>query len=53
MVNVQDLNGSDRAAIFLMSLDEREATEVLKHMPVQQVQKEQVVPQEVRVQQVV
>ncbi|MGI9343783.1 MAG: flagellar motor switch protein FliG [Gammaproteobacteria bacterium] len=39
MINVQDLNGSDRAAIFLMSLEEREATEVLKHMPVAQVQK--------------
>lgn len=39
MVNVQDLSGSDRAAIFLMSLEEREATEVLKHMPVAQVQK--------------
>ncbi|MFW2404656.1 MAG: flagellar motor switch protein FliG [Gammaproteobacteria bacterium] len=39
MINVQDLSGSDRAAIFLMSLEEREATEVLKHMPVNQVQK--------------
>jgi flagellar motor switch protein FliG len=39
MINVQDLSGSDRAAIFLMSLEEREATEVLKHMPVSQVQK--------------
>ena len=39
MINVQDLSGSDRAAIFLMSLEEREATEVLKHMPVAQVQK--------------
>lgn len=39
MVNVQDLNGSDRAAIFLMSLEEHEAAEVLKHMPVAQVQK--------------
>jgi flagellar motor switch protein FliG len=39
MINPPDLNGSDRAAIFLMSLEEREATEVLKHMPVSQVQK--------------
>ena len=30
---------TDRAAIFLMSLGEREATEVLKHMPVSEVQK--------------
>lgn len=33
------MSGSNRAAIFLMSLGEREATEVLKHMPVSEVQK--------------
>lgn len=40
MANNQiELTGSNRAAIFLMSLKEREATEVLKHLPVAQVQK--------------
>lgn len=33
------MSGSNRAAIFLMSLGEREATEVLKHLPVSEVQK--------------
>ncbi len=33
------MSGSNRAAIFLMSLGEREATEILKHLPVSEVQK--------------
>jgi flagellar motor switch protein FliG len=33
------MSGSERAAIFLMSLNEREAAEVMKHMPVGEVQK--------------
>lgn len=33
------LSGSERAAVFLMSLSEREAAEVMKHMPVAEVQK--------------
>lgn len=36
---IQDLSGSERAAVFLMSLGEREAAEVMKHMPVAEVQK--------------
>lgn len=35
----QNLSGSERAAVFLMSLGEREAAEVMKHMPVSEVQK--------------
>ncbi|MDZ4863440.1 MAG: flagellar motor switch protein FliG [Gemmatimonadota bacterium] len=35
----QDLSGSERAAIFLMSLSEKEAAEVMKHMPVGEVQR--------------
>lgn len=35
----QNLSGSERAAVFLMSLSEREAAEVMKHMPVSEVQK--------------
>jgi flagellar motor switch protein FliG len=39
MADAQNLSGSERAAIFLMSLSEREAAEVMKHMPVSEVQK--------------
>jgi flagellar motor switch protein FliG len=39
MTEAQNLSGSERAAIFLMSLSEREAAEVMKHMPVSEVQK--------------
>ncbi len=39
MSDTQNLTGSERAAIFLMSLSEREAAEVMKHMPVSEVQK--------------
>ncbi len=39
MSEPQNLSGSERAAIFLMSLSEREAAEVMKHMPVSEVQK--------------
>jgi flagellar motor switch protein FliG len=39
MAETQNLSGSERAAIFLMSLSEREAAEVMKHMPVSEVQK--------------
>jgi len=35
----QNLSGSERAAVFLMSLGEREAAEVMKHLPVSEVQK--------------
>ena len=35
----QELSGSERAAIFLMSLGEKEAAEVMKHMPVGEVQR--------------
>ncbi len=34
-----DLSGTERAAIFLMSLSEKEAAEVMKHMPVGEVQR--------------
>jgi flagellar motor switch protein FliG len=34
-----DLSGTERAAIFLMSLSEKEAAEVMKHMPVSEVQR--------------
>ncbi len=39
MSNAEALSGSERAAVFLMSLNEREAAEVMKHMPVSEVQK--------------
>lgn len=39
MSEAQSLSGSERAAIFLMSLSEREAAEVMKHMPVTEVQR--------------
>jgi flagellar motor switch protein FliG len=35
----EDLKGSERAAVFLMSLSEKEAAEVMKHMPVSEVQR--------------
>jgi flagellar motor switch protein FliG len=34
-----DLSGTERAAVFLMSLSEKEAAEVMKHMPVSEVQR--------------
>lgn len=39
MTEPNNLSGSERAAVFLMSLSEREAAEVMKHMPVSEVQK--------------
>lgn len=39
MTEANSLSGSERAAVFLMSLSEREAAEVMKHMPVGEVQK--------------
>jgi flagellar motor switch protein FliG len=39
MAENQQLSGSERAAIFLMSLSEKEASEVMKHMPVSEVQR--------------
>jgi flagellar motor switch protein FliG len=39
MAENQQLSGSERAAIFLMSLSEKEAAEVMKHMPVSEVQR--------------
>jgi flagellar motor switch protein FliG len=39
MSNSASLSGSERAAVFLMSLNEREAAEVMKHLPVSEVQK--------------
>jgi flagellar motor switch protein FliG len=39
MVDVNALSGSERAAIFLMSLSEDEAAEIMKHMSVAEVQK--------------
>jgi len=39
MTDVGSLNGSERAAIFLMSLTEAEAAEIMKHMAVSEVQK--------------
>ena len=35
----QDLSGSERAAIFLLSLNEKEAAEIMRHMPVGEVQR--------------
>jgi flagellar motor switch protein FliG len=39
MADSGHFSGSERAAVFLMSLSEREAAEVMKHMPVAEVQK--------------
>ena len=39
MTDVATLNGAERAAIFLMSLTEQEAAEIMKHMAVSEVQK--------------
>jgi len=39
MADNQQLSGSERAAIFLLSLSEKEASEVMKHMPVSEVQR--------------
>lgn len=39
MADVATLNGAERAAIFLMSLTEQEAAEIMKHMAVSEVQK--------------
>jgi flagellar motor switch protein FliG len=39
MTEAGNFSGSERAAIFLMSLSEREAAEVMKHMPLSEVQK--------------
>lgn len=39
MTEAANLSGSERAAIFLMSLSEREAAEVMKHMPLAEVKK--------------
>jgi flagellar motor switch protein FliG len=35
----ENLSGTERAAIFLMSLSEKEAAEVMRHMPVSEVQR--------------
>jgi flagellar motor switch protein FliG len=39
MAENSSITGSERAAIFLMSLSEHEAAEIMKHMPVSEVQK--------------
>ena len=39
MAENSSISGSERAAIFLMSLSEHEAAEIMKHMPVSEVQK--------------
>jgi flagellar motor switch protein FliG len=39
MADMTNLSGCERAAVFLMALTEREAAEVMKHMPVAEVQK--------------
>ena len=39
MTDRSAMSGSERAAIFLMSLGEKEAAEVMKHMPVAEVQR--------------
>lgn len=39
MADLNDLSGSERAAIFLMSLSESEAAAIMQHMPVGEVQK--------------
>jgi flagellar motor switch protein FliG len=37
--NADNLSGAERAAVFLMSLGEKEAAEVMKHLPVSEVQR--------------
>lgn len=39
MADAASISGSERAAIFLMSLNEAEAAEIMRHMPVSEVQK--------------
>jgi len=39
MAEAASISGSERAAIFLMSLNEAEAAEIMRHMPVNEVQK--------------
>lgn len=39
MAEAAEISGSERAAIFLMSLAEAEAAEIMRHMPVSEVQK--------------
>jgi len=39
MVEAATISGSERAAIFLMSLNEAEAAEIMRHMPISEVQK--------------
>lgn len=39
MAELLDMSGTERAAIFLMSLPEKEAAEVMRHMPVGEVQR--------------
>jgi len=39
MAEATTISGSERAAIFLMSLNEAEAAEIMRHMPVGEVQK--------------
>jgi len=39
MTKTETLSGSERAAIFLMSLNEKDAAQVMKHMPVGEIQK--------------
>jgi len=39
MAEAVSISGSERAAIFLMSLNETEAAEIMRHMPVGEVQK--------------
>lgn len=39
MTDVENLSGAERAAIFLMSLTEEEAANIMKHMAVSEVQK--------------
>lgn len=39
MTKAQALSGSERAAVFLMSLSEKDAAQVMKHMPVGEIQK--------------
>ncbi len=39
MPDPQSMSGSEKAAIFLMSLSEKEAAEVMKHLPVGEIQR--------------
>lgn len=39
MTSTTTLSGSERAAVFLMSLSEKDAAQVMKHMPVGEIQK--------------